>query len=627
MREENLPQIPGYIVKEKLGEGGMATIYLAVQAHLEREVAIKVLKPFLLKDEQSLKRFKHEAQTASKLSHPNIITIFDVDHDGDTHYIVMEYLKESLRTRMKTRGTLPPGEALGIIKKLADALFTAHSQGVIHRDIKPDNVMFRPDGDPVLLDFGIARALDLDTRLTITGVSVGTPNYMSPEQCRGEELDGRSDIYSLGILFFELLTGKVPYAAEYALGIIYHHTHSPIPQLPQEFHQYQPLIDAMMAKDKETRIRDGVQLVERVALLEKGLSPVEKEIGKPAVQPLHPWRKEKNLWAWISLIVVIVGLLIYFFLGPTLKVKKSNPIDPPGHVINPEFFEKPEILSPGIVSEYEFNTELELAKKYVNEGKYDNALAALAKAREMKNSREIDDLERNIKDKIEEIKRNDGYRKNIDLAISYYRAGEYDRALEALTRAKTYKNGIEILELEKKIAEKKRDRGYQDNYAAALSAIDAGDLDRALEYIKAARSFKQTAETDQLEKEVRARIDAAKIKTVNFVDLSRETIAGLNNKIKRIEILNLSEGITVGGEIQLNLAIDENGRVSVNRLDDSRIIVRPVDQKETVNRMILEKIDEISVNPLEDETGKPLRVENWRKMFNLGTYGGKIICY
>ncbi|UCH97788.1 MAG: serine/threonine protein kinase, partial [Candidatus Aminicenantes bacterium] len=205
-----LPQIPGYRMIKKLGQGGMADVYLGVQEKLQRHVAVKVMIPSLFRDELFSKRFIKEAQTAAQLNHPNIITIHDVGEAEDSYFIVMEYLGESLSNRLRQTGCLPPKKALKIVKMIASALDYAHKKGFIHRDIKPDNIMFRSDGTVVLVDFGIARAIDSSTHLTRTGMSIGTPHYMSPEQCKGEKIDGRSDIYSLGVQLYEILTGDVP---------------------------------------------------------------------------------------------------------------------------------------------------------------------------------------------------------------------------------------------------------------------------------------------------------------------------------------------------------------------------------------------------------------------------------
>jgi serine/threonine protein kinase len=585
MIEKELPQIPGYVIKEKLGEGGMASIYLAVQEKLEREVAIKVLNPKLIKDQQILKRFKNEAHSAAKLIHPNIITIYDVDQSGDTYYIVMEYLKESLRDRVKARGKLPPTEALEIIKKIAGALGAAHAKGIIHRDIKPDNVMFRPDGNPVLLDFGIARALDLNTRITMIGVSIGTPHYMSPEQCRGEEIDGRSDIYSLGVLLFELLTGKVPYTAEYPTGLIYLHTHGQTPQLPGELNKYQPLIDAMMTKDRGTRVQDGAELVKLIQRLENGLIPIEYETGPPPI-------KRKIVLAWGSIIAILMGFLVYFFIVPGVKKITGNAdklLKVPAISLEMKWFPFPGILSTSQpqkktgppselkdIKDNQIKEYLTLVKKLFAEGKYKEAGETLEKAKKIKRSSEIDELERKIKEKI---------------------------------------------------ADREKAAEYSNYFNLALESSKESNFDKALEYTAAARRLKQTDELDRLEIDIKTKQEKTKIKTVNFVDLPREKIAELNDHIKRIEIPGLEPGIIVGGEIALNFLVDEKGGIEIKQYDDSRLIINPVNKKEVVKTMILEKIRRIPFNPQEDETGKPQKIENWRKEYQLATFQGTIILY
>ena len=257
-----------------LGRGGMADVYLAVQKKLNRMVAVKVLIPSVFRDSLFLKRFKREAQTLSKLVHPNIITVYDVGKTGDSYYIVMEYLQESLKERIKSNRRSKPDEALLLIRQIAGALFYAHRMGFIHRDIKPDNIMFRKDGTPVVLDFGIARPIGASTKLTKTGMSVGTPSYISPEQAKGERVDGRSDIYSLGVVLYEMLTGRVPYNAENTLGVILKHIEDPIPRLPSGLKKYQQLINRLMEKDRRKRIRSEDVLDKMLrSLLDSGKTP------------------------------------------------------------------------------------------------------------------------------------------------------------------------------------------------------------------------------------------------------------------------------------------------------------------------------------------------------------------
>lgn len=256
------PEIPGFKIKKKLGQGGMADVYLGVQENLSRMAAIKVLNLQTARNPRLAKRFVKEARTLSRLIHPNIVTIYDVGQKDHYYFIVMEYLQDSLKEKIRRDRKIPPEEALSIIMHVGDALFYAHDKGVVHRDIKPDNILFRKDGVPVVLDFGIAKVMDSKTKLTKTGISIGTPQYMSPEQCNAESLDGRSDIYSLGVVLYEMLTGKPPYDANDTLGIAMKHLKEPVPLLPSALKYYQPLIDRMMAKQKKKRPRSRKELNE-----------------------------------------------------------------------------------------------------------------------------------------------------------------------------------------------------------------------------------------------------------------------------------------------------------------------------------------------------------------------------
>jgi serine/threonine-protein kinase PpkA len=263
------PVIAGYQIISLLGEGGVAKVYLGIQEKLKRKVAIKLLNPFFLKDKVVASRFEREAKTSAGLSHSNIIQIFDTGKSGEYHYIVMEYMEESLRERMKLspQGKMRPEAALYIIEEILNALDYAHFRGICHRDIKPENIMFRQDSTPVLVDFGIARVYDASVQLTGSDSIMGTIFYMSPEQCSALEVDSRSDIYSLGVVLFEMLTGKKPYQGERWISVLHQHIEDPVPNLPPELNRYQPLIDNMMAKERKKRISTGAQfmrLLERI---------------------------------------------------------------------------------------------------------------------------------------------------------------------------------------------------------------------------------------------------------------------------------------------------------------------------------------------------------------------------
>jgi len=262
--------IPGYKIIRQLGRGGMATVYLAEQALVEREVALKVMAPQLTVDPSFGERFLREARIAAKLRHPHIVSIIEVGVHGDYHYAAMEYLAGG-PVQVRDSDTLGLRETLRVVREIALALDYAHSKGVVHRDVKPDNILLREDGSAVLGDFGIARAVDASGAVTRTGTVVGTPLFMSPEQLRGKQVDGRSDLYSLGVVCFQLLSGRAPFVAEDALALGIMHMTSPIPALPASFEQAQPLVSRLLAKDPADRYQSGAAVVAAVTALEAQL--------------------------------------------------------------------------------------------------------------------------------------------------------------------------------------------------------------------------------------------------------------------------------------------------------------------------------------------------------------------
>lgn len=209
-----------YEIIKEVGRGGMAIIYKAIQKNLDREVALKVLPQHFTHDEEYLARFHREAQEVAKLNHPNIITIYDEGEINGTHFLAMEFLYgKDLQEKIKQSGILNPDSVINIISKIADALDYLHSKGLVHRDIKSSNIFITDEERPVLMDFGIARTAG-KTKLTQAGTIMGTPEYMSPEQADGKELDGRSDIYGLGAVMYEALVGEVPFKADNPLTVI-----------------------------------------------------------------------------------------------------------------------------------------------------------------------------------------------------------------------------------------------------------------------------------------------------------------------------------------------------------------------------------------------------------------------
>ncbi|MEO6104666.1 MAG: protein kinase [Pseudoxanthomonas sp.] len=265
-----MTDLPGYTLKQPLGRGGMATVYLATQESLGREVALKLLSPS--QDPRAGERFLREARLAAHLQHPHIVPIYDFGVHQDQAWIAMQYLPSGTVAPLSGE-RLEPRAALRIVRDIADALDYAHGHGVVHRDIKPDNIL-RGEGGAMLSDFGIARLVEEDSGLTAEGTSVGTPHYMSPEQLRGEKIDGRTDLYSLGVVLWQLLTGNLPYTGKDSWAIGTQHLSAATPTLPAPLSHLQPLIEALMAKSVDARPDSGAEVVRRIdALLAAGANP------------------------------------------------------------------------------------------------------------------------------------------------------------------------------------------------------------------------------------------------------------------------------------------------------------------------------------------------------------------
>ena len=220
-----------YEVIRSIGEGGMANVYLGYDTILDRNVAIKVLRGDLSNDEKFVRRFQREALSASSLAHPNIVEMYDVGEDDGVYYIVMEYVEgKTLKQLLKKRGTLTLSEAIDIISQLTDGMAHAHDSYIIHRDLKPQNIMIKDDGQIKITDFGIAMALN-STQLTQTNSVMGSVHYLPPEQASGQGSTLQSDIYSMGIVMYELISGELPFRGDNAVEIALKHLKEPIPDI------------------------------------------------------------------------------------------------------------------------------------------------------------------------------------------------------------------------------------------------------------------------------------------------------------------------------------------------------------------------------------------------------------
>ncbi len=317
-----MPDIPGYRVLRRIGKGGMSQVYLGVQESLDRQVAIKVMSPEALADEVSKQRFEQEARTIAKLEHPCIVGIHEVgrSHQGLMYYVLPYLAKGHLGQRDFTNDETRTVE---VLRALLSALEYAHARGIVHRDVKAENVLFDNADRPLLTDFGIALSKKDNTRITTAGLAVGSGGYMAPEQARGEAVDGRADLYSVGVLAYELVTGRLPYLANDALALALMHAQDPIPRLSADKKHWQGFIDRSMAKIPENRFRNAQQMLG--ALNQLADAPRQKTSAVIGSVTADKKAKSSNGKGWlVPALLSLAGLaLIAFGLNTYLNRDKA----------------------------------------------------------------------------------------------------------------------------------------------------------------------------------------------------------------------------------------------------------------------------------------------------------------
>ncbi len=290
-----------YELQRRVGRGGMAEVYLARDRLLDRPVAIKILFPEFATDPSFVARFRREAQSAANLNHPNIVGVYDWGKERGTYYIVMEYIDgQSVSDILRSDGPIDPRKAAGIAADVAAALGFAHNNGVVHRDVKPGNVLITATGEVKVADFGIARAMtsSSEENLTQTGSVMGTATYFSPEQAQGKPVDPRSDLYSLGVVLYEMVSGKPPFTADSPVAIAYKHVQEPVPPLTERAPgvpaPYVAITERALAKDVEERYQDAAALRNDLLRFREN-RPIQAapparapEAARPPVAPVNP---------------------------------------------------------------------------------------------------------------------------------------------------------------------------------------------------------------------------------------------------------------------------------------------------------------------------------------------------
>ncbi len=356
-----------YEVIERIAEGGMATVYLATDTRLDREIALKVLRPHLAADPDFIARFRREARSAARLSHPNIVAVHDQGDDAGAWFLVMEYVPgDNLREVLDREGALTPRAAIDIITPVLDGLGVAHRAGLVHRDVKPENVIVREDGTVKIADFGLARAVSSMTATSTTGVLLGTAAYLSPEQVERGIADARSDVYAAGLVLFEMLTGRKAMPGDNAIQVAYSHVHHGVPRASEVSdgipHALVEVVAAATSRDPDERPVDGAAMAELVQAARAELTPAEldaKPVGiapaqvrqstarldlrtgdttqalpRPAgTPPGPPLRHRRSPWPWVAVVLsalIAAATAWYFFLGPgalrTVPVVAGSPL-------------------------------------------------------------------------------------------------------------------------------------------------------------------------------------------------------------------------------------------------------------------------------------------------------------
>ena len=330
------PQVDGYRILKVVGHGGMSTVYLADQKSLGRKVALKVMLPEALADEVSRGRFENEAGTIARLQHPNIVGIHEVGRTSDgLPFYSMPYLSHGHLAQRDLRGDQP--RVAGILRALLQALDYAHVRGVVHRDVKAENVLFDDNDNPQLADFGIALRRGSNPRLTSTGLAVGSTAYMPPEQARGATVDRRADLYSLGVLTWEMLTGQLPYNAGDALSMAMMHVQNPVPRLPASLKHWQGLIEKCMAKAPDDRYASAQEMLEALDHLQDRAG---KNFGVVEVPPITADAKDprpRRRWKPVALAAAgVVAVAILAFGVPRMSGNddKGLPGQPAASVSN-----------------------------------------------------------------------------------------------------------------------------------------------------------------------------------------------------------------------------------------------------------------------------------------------------
>jgi serine/threonine-protein kinase len=350
-----------YLIEARVARGGMASVYRATDERLDRPVAVKVMQPALAESDDFVRRFIREAQSAARLSHPNVVNVFDQGRDGEVVFLVMEYVEgRNLRDVLKAAGRLTPGQVMTVLEPIVSAVAAAHRAGIVHRDMKPENVLMATDGRIKVADFGLARAIESSSITMTQGTLIGSPAYLAPEQIERGVADQRADIYAMGVMAFELLTGRPPYTGEVAMAIALQHVRDDIPA-PSTLVAVPAVLDELVVaatrRDPDARPADGSAMLARLHDVRRLVAPEPLDVqgpilpdpyatvvlpaaGLPTTTPPPPGavdtpdddfdrepRRWRSGWIWFAVVLLLAGAAAAY--GAYLATHQSS-VQTPG---------------------------------------------------------------------------------------------------------------------------------------------------------------------------------------------------------------------------------------------------------------------------------------------------------
>ncbi len=604
-----------YELIEEIGSGGMGNVYKVFDQKIQEMIALKLIRPEIGTDKAVIERFSRELKTARKIAHRNVCRMFDIGEESGTHFITMEFVTgEDLRSLIKRIGQLPIGKTIDIARQICEGLAEAHTLGIVHRDLKPQNIMLDKEGKVKIMDFGIARSF-WAKGVTMTGTIIGTPEYMSPEQAEGKEADQRSDLYSLGIILFEALTGKVPFEGETPISVALKHK-TEMPPNPRNLNSLIPedlnsLILRCLEKDKEKRYQTASEIVSDLEKIEKGIPTTQRvqPEKKPATarEITIKFKMKKILLPGgviLALAALAVGIWLFF-----LRPKPSGPLGS-----RPNGQGQKEDLSMAEKKPSQESAEGDEKKNI--EDKIRNGLIAAQDAYDNGNYQECLNQSSAI----------------LNLDPNNSKAQTYiAKAREKLTAAKTASKAEASLTIEQEFWKSTAKFDTAGAYEAYLKKYPSGQFrDLAQERLAAIReSEKSRSQKPKApeEKPVLKKEPPEKDLPVaiNLIQLPPEKIRSYNDKIKQIIVTEFPKEIKVQGPVYLTLSVSPEGKISVDSMTDNDLVVLPPERRDFVKQTIRTAVHSVLLEPPKDRQDRPVRVENWQVSFTCGTFQGKLV--